>query len=46
MSDQRDGASTTSVLPAGRTFVGFNWHYWNCNIIEMWERRAYYTLLP
>jgi MFS family permease len=25
---------------------GFNWTYWNCNIIEMWERLAYYTLRP
>lgn len=24
----------------------FNWRYWNCIIIEMWERLAYYTLRP
>jgi len=30
----------------GRKLRGFNWRYWNCNIIEMWERLAYYTLRP
>jgi len=29
-----------------RTFAGFNATYWMCNIIEMWERLAYYTLRP
>ena len=31
---------------AERTLAGFNWRYWNSNIIELWERLAYYTLRP
>jgi len=24
----------------------FDWRYWICNIVEMWERLAYYTVRP
>lgn len=34
------------VEPPAESTSGFNWRYWNCNIIEMWERLAYYTLRP
>lgn len=39
-------AMVSANASAQRTLLGFNWTYWNCIAIEMWERLAYYTLRP
>lgn len=43
-SESTAGGATAANPP--RSILGFNWTYWNSNIIEMWERLAYYTLRP
>ncbi|MCH7812838.1 MAG: MFS transporter, partial [Planctomycetes bacterium] len=37
---------TTDSLPGKTRLGGFPGTYWYCNVIEMWERLAYYTLRP
>ncbi len=36
--------SDTPTRPPARR--SFGWTYWMCNVIEMWERLAYYVLRP
>ncbi|MCH8242811.1 MAG: MFS transporter [Planctomycetes bacterium] len=43
-TEQQDASS---AQPNGSfRLLGFNGTYWMCNVIEMWERLAYYTLRP
>ncbi len=42
MSENIDTESPNAPTPKS----GFNATFWLCNIIEMWERLAYYTLRP
>ncbi len=43
MSDSKTPPAAETTEPQGSAF---GWRFWNCNIIEMWERLAYYTLRP
>ncbi len=43
MSPSTDAAPAQYAPPRPRRFP---WTFWNCNLIEMWERLAYYTLRP
>lgn len=38
-------AAPAAVLPPAPA-SRFDWRYWVCNIVEMWERLAYYTVRP
>jgi len=44
MTGDPSADSSTTANPDSKK--GFNSTYWMCNVVEMWERLAYYTLRP
>ena len=48
MEDNTSNQPDASSAQPEKSFrlLGFNGTYWMCNVIEMWERLAYYTLRP